>query len=46
MAMRLRTVWTVLLVIVVLVLIIAWIDGGREEQRLIVEPVELPESAA
>ena len=46
MAMRLRTVWTVLLVIIVLVLIVAWIDGGREEQRMIVEPVELPEPAA
>ena len=40
--MRLRTVWTVLLVIVVLVLIVAWIDGGRQEQRMITEPVELP----
>ncbi len=32
-----------LLVVLVLVLAIAWFDGGREEQRLIVEPVDVPE---
>lgn len=41
--MRLRNVWLMLLVLVVLFLAFAWIDGGREEQRMIVEPVELPE---
>ena len=35
----------VLSVIVLLVLGVAWFDGGREEQRLIVEPVELPENS-
>ncbi|MDE1466521.1 hypothetical protein OOZ52_02130 [Aurantiacibacter sp. D1-12] len=29
--------------ILLLVLGVAWFDGGREEQRMIVEPVELPE---
>lgn len=33
----------VFLVLVALVLVIAWYDGGREEQRLIVEPVKVPE---
>lgn len=42
--MRLRTVWTGLLVILVLVLIVAWFDGGREEQRMVTEPVDLPET--
>ncbi len=31
------------LIVILLVLAVAWFDGGREEQRLIVEPVELPE---
>lgn len=42
-AMKLRNVWLVLLVLLLLFLAVAWIDGGREEQRMIVEPVELPE---
>jgi len=41
--MKLRNVWLVLLVLLLLFLAVAWIDGGREEQRMIVEPVELPE---
>ena len=32
-----------ILAILLLVLGVAWFDGGQEEQRLIVEPVELPE---
>ena len=43
-AMRLGKVWTAVLVLLVLFLIIAWYDGGREPQRLIVQPAELPES--
>jgi len=31
-----------LLILLVLFLIIAWYDGGREPQRLIEQPVELP----
>ena len=31
-----------LLILLVLFLIVAWIDGGREPQRLIEQPVELP----
>ncbi len=40
---------SVLIVILVLflgLLALAWYDGGREEERLIVEPLELPEAAA
>ena len=42
--MRLNKVWTAVLVLLVLFLIIAWYDGGREPQRLIEQPAELPES--
>jgi len=42
--MKLRDLWPALLALLVLVLVVAWIDGGREEQRLIVEPVALPET--
>ncbi|WP_158611080.1 hypothetical protein [Aurantiacibacter spongiae] len=31
--------------IVFVILAVAWYDGGREEQRLIVQPVELPAGA-
>lgn len=31
-----------LLVLLVLFLLVAWYDGGREPQRLIEQPVELP----
>jgi hypothetical protein len=40
---------SVLFVVIVLALglvALAWIDGGREEQRLVVEPVSLPDVAA
>lgn len=38
-----RTILIVLAGLALLVLIVAWLDGGREEQRLIVEPLALPE---
>ena len=41
--MRLNKLWVGLLVLLVLFLAIAWYDGGREPQRLIEQPVELPE---
>lgn len=41
--MRLRNLWLALLLFLLLLLSIAWVDGGREEQRMIVEPVDLPE---
>ena len=45
MAMRLDKVRLVLLALVVLFLALVWYDGGREPQRLIEQPVELPEGA-
>ena len=42
-AMRLKKIWLGLLVLLVLFLVVAWYDGGREPQRLIEQPVELPE---
>ena len=42
--MRLSKVWTVVLVVLVLFLIVAWYDGGREPQRLIVQPAEIPDN--
>ena len=44
--MKLRDLWLALLVLLLLVLAFAWLDGGREEQRMIVEPVDLPEGFA
>ena len=41
--MRLDKVRWVLLALLVLVLALVWYDGGREPQRLIEQPVELPE---
>jgi hypothetical protein len=41
-AMRLDKVRLVLLVLLVLFLALVWYDGGREPQRLIEQPVELP----
>ena len=43
--MRLNKFAKILLVLLVLVLLFAWIDGGREPLRLIEQPVELPEAA-
>lgn len=39
--MKSRKVRAGLLVLLVLILLVAWIDGGREPQRLIEQPVEL-----
>jgi hypothetical protein len=43
-AMRLSKVWTAVLVLLVLFLVIAWYDGGREPQRMIEQPAEIPEN--
>ena len=42
MAMRLSKLQLGLLVLVVLFLVLAWYDGGREPQRLIEQPADLP----
>ena len=42
-AMRLDKVRLILLALLVLFLALVWYDGGREPQRLIEQPVELPE---
>ena len=44
--MRLRPLLLSLLVLIVLFLAIAWYDGGREQVRLIEQPVTLPGDAA
>jgi hypothetical protein len=41
--MRLDKIRLVLLALLVLFLVLVWYDGGREPQRLIEQPVELPE---
>ena len=41
--MRLNKIWLGVAVLLVLVLAVVWYDGGREPQRLIEQPVELPE---
>lgn len=43
-AMRLNKLQLGLLALVVLFLLLAWYDGGREPQRLIEQPVELLEN--
>lgn len=40
-----KRILTVLAIIVVAVLAFAWIDGGREPQRIIEQPVPLPKGA-
>ena len=40
--MRLKKIWLVLIVLLAVFLVIAWYDGGREPQRLIEQPVQLP----
>ncbi len=40
-----KKLWRGLLVFLVLLMLFAWIDGGREPQRLIEQPVELPQAA-
>jgi hypothetical protein len=44
-AMRLDKVRLIVLALVILFLALVWYDGGREPQRLIEQPVELPEGA-
>jgi hypothetical protein len=41
---RKRTL-TFIAIVIVVVLAFAWIDGGREPQRMIDQPVSLPEGA-
>jgi hypothetical protein len=41
--MRLDKVRLGLVVLLALILALVWYDGGREPQRLIEQPVELPE---
>ncbi len=43
-AMRLTKIQMALLALLILFLAVAWYDGGREPQRLIEQPVELPEA--
>ena len=43
MAMRLDKIRLLMLALLVLFLALVWYDGGREPQRLIEQPVELPE---
>ena len=40
--MRLNKIWYGVLGLVVLILLVVWYDGGREPQRMIEQPVELP----
>jgi HAMP domain-containing protein len=44
--MRLRTLVLALLVLLILFLAFAWVDGGREQVRLIEQPVTLNGGAA
>ena len=46
MGKRRMTMAILLFALLALVLALAWYDGGREEQRMIIEPVELPLSGA
>jgi len=41
--MRLNKIWLGVAVLLVLFLAVVWYDGGREPQRLIEQPVSLPE---
>lgn len=41
--MRRNKIWLGAAGLLVLFLAVAWYDGGREPQRLIEQPVELPE---
>jgi hypothetical protein len=45
-AKRWRIVALAALGLLFLLLVYAWIDGGREDQRMIMQPVELTESGA
>ena len=39
------TLTMIALALLIVLLAVAWYDGGRAPQRLIVEPVDLPEAA-
>ncbi|HEY6814870.1 MAG TPA: hypothetical protein VI168_04955 [Croceibacterium sp.] len=41
--MRRKNIWLGLLILLVLFLLLTWYDGGREPQRLIEQPAELPQ---
>ena len=41
--MRLNKFWYGGLALLLLLILVVWYDGGREPQRLIEKPVELPE---
>jgi hypothetical protein len=43
---RRRILVALTIAVLVIVLALAWYDGGREEQRMIVQPVELMEQGA
>jgi len=40
-----KRILTLLAVMIVALVAFAWIDGGREQQRMIEQPVPLPEGA-
>ena len=40
-----KRILAALVLVLIALLAFAWIDGGREEPRLIEQPVELPEGA-
>jgi hypothetical protein len=44
-AMRLNKTGKIVLVLLILIVAFAWIDGGREPRHLIVQQVQLPEDA-
>ncbi|MXO64751.1 hypothetical protein [Altericroceibacterium endophyticum] len=41
-AMRRKRLWMALAVVIGLFLVLAWYDGGREQPRLIEQPITLP----
>ena len=41
--MRRNKIWLGAAGLLLLFLVVAWYDGGREPQRLIEQPIELPE---
>ena len=40
-----KRILTLIAIAVVVVIAFAWIDGGREQQRMIEQPVSLPKGA-
>jgi uncharacterized membrane protein len=43
LALSSRRIWSGLVVLVILLLFLAWLDGGEQPLREIVEPVAVPE---